>query len=309
VASYGPHFGEEAPLVGRGGSGTIFFGGCNLACVFCQNHEISQPDGDRGLAIGVDGSPRGGAPGRAGAGGPAGAGKAAAKGDGLRPAWEQPSEVIARMMLDLQDLGCENINFVSPSHVVPQILAALVQAVDGDLHLPLVYNSGGYDALQTLRLLDGVVDIYMPDMKYADDEVGARLSGVPDYARRNRAAVLEMHRQVGDLQIDESGVARRGLLVRHLILPEEQTGTADVCRFLAAEVSGDTYINVMEQYRPAHKVARHPSRFEEIARRPSIAECSSAAAKALAAGLWRLDGLDRDERVPYLRPLGEEREP
>jgi putative pyruvate formate lyase activating enzyme len=278
VASYGPHFGEEAPVVGRGGSGTIFFVGCNLACVFCQNHDISQPEDDRAPVAGA-GALRGvSSPG----GGPAPGGPAAAL------AWERPPELIARMMLDLQDLGCENINFVSPTHVVPQILTALVLAADGGLRLPLVCNTGGYDALETLRLLDGVVDIYMPDMKYADEAVAARLSGVSGYPRRNRAAVLEMHRQVGDLELDDRGVARRGLLVRHLVLPGGLAGTAAVARFLAAEVSAGTYLNVMEQYRPAHKAAEH----EEIFRRPTVAECQKAAEEALAAGLWRLDGLE-----------------
>jgi putative pyruvate formate lyase activating enzyme len=190
------------------------------------------------------------------------------------------------MMLALQDAGCENINFVSPSHVVPQILEALVPAVEGGLRLPLVYNTGGYDALGTLRLLDGVIDIYMPDMKYADDRVGERLSGVPDYVRRNRAAVLEMHRQVGDLVLDERGVARRGLLVRHLVLPGDLAGTAEVARFLADEVSADTYVNVMDQYHPAREAARYP----EICRRSAVAEYRAAVQETLAAGLQRLDG-------------------
>jgi putative pyruvate formate lyase activating enzyme len=308
VASYGPHFGEEAPLVGRGGSGTIFFAGCNLGCVFCQNYDISQPLRDH-------------------------------------PEWEATAEEIARMMLGLQSMGCENINFVSPSHVVPQILAALVVAAGEGLRLPLVYNSGGYDALHTLRLLDGVVDIYMPDMKYSDDRVGQPLSGVRDYVARNRAAVLEMHRQVGDLELDERGVARRGLLVRHLVLPDGLAGTADVARFLADEVSRNTYINVMNQYRPAHKAARRgglalwsrvaescgevgavevggaadgdgtvgagpegdarPTRAttrstratdgrlvpdcEQIVRPPTVAEYRAAVREVLDAGLWRLD--------------------
>jgi putative pyruvate formate lyase activating enzyme len=190
------------------------------------------------------------------------------------------------MMLELQALGCENINLVSPSHVVPQILQALVMAVEAGLHLPLVYNSGGYDALNTLRLLDGVVDIYMPDMKYADASVGERLSGVPDYPARNRAAVLEMHRQVGDLALDERGVARCGLLVRHLALPGGLAGTPRVAAFIAAEVSADTYVNVMEQYRPAHRAACYP----ELCRPLTAPEYAIAVEQALAAGLWRLDG-------------------
>jgi putative pyruvate formate lyase activating enzyme len=277
VEGFGPHFGEEAPLVGRGGSGTIFFAGCNLTCVFCQNHEISQPASDQGLSIAGDGSDGAAAPGPAA---------------GRRPRWEEPPERLAGMMLELQAAGCENINLVSPTHVVPQILEGLVLAVDGGLRLPLVYNTGGYDALSTLRLLDGVVDIYMPDMKYADDCVGERLSGVPDYALRNREAVLEMYRQVGDLKVDDRrgmagcGVAGRGLLVRHLVLPGGLAGTAEVARFLAAEVSPRTYINVMDQYQPAHQAASYP----EISRHPTAPEYETAVQLVLSAGLWRLDG-------------------
>jgi putative pyruvate formate lyase activating enzyme len=274
VASYGPHFGEEAPLVGRGGSGTIFFAGCNLECVFCQNHDISQPAAEAGA---------------------------------LRAEWEAPAARIAEMMLGLQAAGCENINLVSPSHVVPQILAAVAEAAEAGLRLPLVYNSGGYDHVHTLGLLKGVIDIYMPDMKYTDDAVGRQLSGVDDYVARNRAAVLEMHRQVGDLRLDERGVAVRGLLVRHLVLPDGLSGTADVAHFLANEISPDTYINVMDQYRPAHRAAKGPAHkavqasapetaptpalnCDAICRMPTAAEYRTAIEEVLATGLWRLDG-------------------
>jgi putative pyruvate formate lyase activating enzyme len=277
VASHGPHFGEERSLVGRGGSGTIFFAGCNLNCVFCQNHDISQPAAEPGE---------------------------------LRAAWETPAERIAEMMLSLQTAGCENVNLVSPSHVVPQVIAAVALAAEGGLRLPLVYNSGGYDAVHTLRLLEGVVDIYMPDMKYSDEAVGERLSGVGDYVARNRAAVLEMHRQVGDLAVDEGGVAKRGLLVRHLVLPGGLAGTADVALFLADEVSRDTYINVMDQYRPAFKAARDTDAglgapaaavngkgvdapapgCAAICRAPTAAEYRAAVGEVRAAGLWRLGG-------------------
>lgn len=232
--------------MGRGGSGTIFFAGCNLACVFCQNYDLSH------LCHGRE---------------------------------EEPAH-IARMMLELQEEGCENVNFVSPSHVVPQILSALVLAAEKGLRLPLVYNSGGYDTLATLRLLDGVVDIYMPDMKYADEAVGLRLSGVSDYVRRNRAAVSEMHRQVGDMESDERRVARRGLLVRHLVLPNGLAGTAAVARFIASELSPDTYVNIMDQYRPEYEATSHA----EISRPASVAEYKSAVDHAVGAGLWRLDG-------------------
>jgi putative pyruvate formate lyase activating enzyme len=261
VASYGPHFGEEALLVGRGGSGTIFFAGCNLKCVFCQNHDISQP--------------------------------AAESGD-LRAQWEAQPEHLAQIMLNLQAAGCENINLVSPSHVVPQVLAGVSLAAERGLTLPLVYNSGGYDALHTLQLLDGVVDIYMPDMKYGDETVGERLSGIADYVVRNRQAVKEMHRQVGDLRTDARGVARRGLLVRHLVLPDGLAGTAEIARFLAEEVSPDTYVNVMDQYRPAFKALRKDLAAElqctGICRSPTATEYRKAVAAVRAAGLWRLDG-------------------
>jgi len=210
VSSYGPHFGEEEPLVGSSGSGTIFFTWCNLRCQFCQNYQISQEG----------------------------------EGEEVEP------EELAGMMLTLQAQSCHNINLVSPSHVVPQILAGLLIAAEAGLHLPLVYNTGGYDALKTLALLDGVIDIYMPDMKYTDSGVGQRLSKVGNYAAVNQAAVQEMHRQVGDLAVDSRGVARRGLLVRHLVLPEGLAGTENVVHFLRDEISSNTYINVMAQYRP-----------------------------------------------------------
>jgi putative pyruvate formate lyase activating enzyme len=270
VASHGPHFGEERPLVGRGGSGTIFFAGCNLQCVYCQNHDISQPS---------------------------------ARTPALRHEWLAPTQRLAEMMLDLQARGCENINFVSPSHVAPQILAGIAAAAEGGLRLPLVYNSGGYDAVHTLRLLEGVMDIYMPDMKYSDPAIGERLSSVADYVLRNRAAVKEMHRQVGDLAVDERGVATRGLLVRHLVLPDVLAGTADVARFLAEEVSRDTYINVMDQYRPAFKAARED--FERlcsgICRPLTAGEYRQAVEEVRAAGLWRLDGLVPDGSTPSPR--------
>ena len=218
VSSYGAHFGEEAPLVGRYGSGTIFFTYCNLRCVFCQNYTISQ----LGEGSAVD------------------------------------REELAGMMLSLQAKGCHNINLVSPTHVVPYILEALEIAVSRGLHLPLVYNSGGYDSVETLELLDGVVDIYMPDMKYSDEKTAEQLSGIKDYPRVNKAAVKEMHRQVGDLEIDNEGVAQRGLLVRHLVLPNRLAGSQEVVRFLAQEVSTNTYLNIMAQYHPCHKAMDMP---------------------------------------------------
>ncbi len=253
VSSYGPHFGEEDPLVGRGGSGTIFFSWCNLRCQYCQNYEISQ--GGSGQEV-------------------------------------EPEE-LARMMLSLQSQGCHNVNFVSPSHVVPQILAGLLIAAEAGLRLPLVYNTGGYDSLKTLALLDGVVDIYMPDMKYADAGAGERLSKVRNYPRANQAAVKEMHRQVGDLAMDEQGVARRGLLVRHLVLPEELAGTAEIVRFLRDEISPDTYINVMAQYRPCYRAREYPPLDRSITNQ----EYATAVRLAQEAGL-RLD--ERKSRLIWL---------
>jgi putative pyruvate formate lyase activating enzyme len=243
-----PHHGEEAPLSGWCGSGTLFFGSCNLQCVYCQNWELSA--------------------GRAGR--------------------ETEPEEIATMLLSLQDRGCHNINFVSPSHVVAQLLAAVEIAAHRGLRLPLVYNSGGYDSMEALALLDGVIDIYMPDMKYGDDLTALRLSRVKRYVEVNRAAVREMHRQVGDLEIDDHGLARRGLLVRHLILPGNLAGTAGVMRFLAREVSAETYVNIMDQYRPCHRAVAHPP----LDRRVTREEFDRALADARAAGLHRFDGLD-----------------
>ncbi|OGB89472.1 MAG: radical SAM protein [candidate division NC10 bacterium RIFCSPLOWO2_02_FULL_66_22] len=245
VSSYGPHFGEERPLVGVGGSGTIFLAHCNLCCVFCQNFEISQQDGGRIVS----------------------------------------TRELAGMMLDLQRTGCHNINFVTPTHQVPQILRALPIAVDGGLRVPLAYNCGGYESLETLRLLNGVVDIYMPDFKYADVGVAKRYSKVENYPEVAKAAFREMHRQVGDLTMDGRGTARRGLLVRHLVLPNDLAGTGEVVRFLAG-LSKDTYLNIMDQYRPCYRAHEYPA----LARRPTRAEFEEAFRLARDAGLHRLDG-------------------
>jgi len=231
--------------VGRHGSGTIFFAYCNLRCVFCQNYTISQ--------LG-EGSP-------------------------------VDKEELAKMMLSLQARGCHNINLVSPTHVVPYILEALEVAVSMGLYLPLVYNSGGYDSAETLKLLDGIVDIYMPDMKYSEGKVAEQLSGVKDYPLVNKAAIKEMHRQVGDLEIDEQGVAQRGLLVRHLVLPNRLAGTQEVVRFLAQEVSANTYLNIMAQYHPCYKAFDIPS----LARPLRQQEFNEAIDLAHQQGLHRLD--------------------
>ncbi|GAB4505818.1 MAG: radical SAM protein [Anaerolineales bacterium] len=245
VSSYGPHFGEEAPLRGWNGSGTLFFARCNLHCQFCQNHTISQAD----------------------------------SGPEVMPA------ELAAIMLDLQQAGCHNINLVSPSHVVAQILEALVLAVQGGLRLPLVYNTGGYDALTALEALDGVVDIYMPDMKYASSALARKYSLVRKYASVNRAAVKEMHRQVGDLQLDEHGLALRGLLVRLLVLPHNLAGTRQTVRFLAQEISPNTYLNLMNQYYPSF----HAGRFPELNRCLTPGEYAAAVEMTAQAGLTRLD--------------------
>ncbi len=245
VASYGPHFGEERPLVGSGGSGTIFLAHCNLCCVFCQNFEISHQDGGRIVS----------------------------------------ARELAGMMLDLQRMGCHNINFVTPTHQVPQILRALPIAVDGGLRVPLVYNCGGYESLETLRLLDGAFDIYMPDFKYADAGVAKRYSKVESYPEVAKAAFREMHRQVGDLTMDGRGIARRGLLVRHLVLPNDLAGTGEVVRFLA-DLSKDTYVNIMDQYKPCYRAHESPP----LPRRPPRAEFEEALRLAREAGLHRFDG-------------------
>jgi putative pyruvate formate lyase activating enzyme len=245
VSSYGPHFGEEDPLVGRHGSGTIFFAHCNLFCIFCQNWDISHGGEGEGIS----------------------------------------ARDLAAIMIHLQQRGCHNINFVTPSHQVAQILEALPIAIEAGLNVPLVYNSGGYDAVDTLKLLEGVVDIYMPDFKFWEPEVAERLCAAKDYPEMAREAFKEMHRQVGDLVVDEQGVAQRGLLVRHLVLPDNLAGTKEVMKFLADELSPNTYVNVMAQYRPCGQAYEHPP----LDRFPSQEELVEAQEAARRAGLTRLD--------------------
>jgi len=246
VGSFGPHHGEEAPLSGWRGSGTVFFISCNLRCQYCQNYDISQTE------AGKDVNP----------------------------------EELASIMLELQACGCHNLNLVSPSHVVAQILAAILIAAQRGLHLPLIYNTGGYDSLAALRLLDGVIDIYMPDMKYSSAKIGLEYSKIRNYPQINQEAVKEMYRQVGDLHIDERGLASRGLLVRHLVLPNGLAETFDIVHFLAETISPNTYLNVMAQYRPAYN-ARN---YSEINRPITTLEYQSAIRLAEAVGLKRLDG-------------------
>jgi len=245
VASYSPHFGEEAPLVGRHGSGTIFFSACNLLCSFCQNFEISHHLVGKAL---------------------------------------EPTE-LAAIMISLKKMGCHNINFVTPTHVVPQILQALIPAIELGLDVPLVYNCGGYESLETLELLEGIVDIYMPDFKFWDNQWAERFCHVPDYRERAKMALREMHRQVGDLQLDEAGLAVRGLLVRHLVMPDDIAGSREVMTFLAREISPHTYVNIMGQYRPCGLALRD----ERINRRITVAELADAVEAAFRAGLYRLD--------------------
>jgi len=244
ISSVGPHFGEESVLVGKGGSGTIFFAGCNLGCIFCQNYEISHER------------------------------------QGSRTTIEQ----LVQSMLDLQSRGCSNINFVTPTHVVAAVAAAIELARQKGLTIPTVYNTGGYDSVETLKLLDGLIDIYMPDMKYSDSDVAGELSAAPDYPKVNFAAVKEMHRQVGDLKT-EKGLATRGLLIRHLILPGDLAGSFKIMDFLFEKISRKTTINVMAQYRPNYEALSHP----HINRRPSLEEIASARRYAMTKGLHVLE--------------------
>lgn len=261
VSSHFPHFGEEDCLRGWRGSGTIFFSMCNLRCVFCQNYDISQ----------AHKSP------------------------------EATPVQLAEMMLELQAVGCHNINFVTPEHVVPQVMESLVIAVEAGLRLPIVYNTSAYDSMESLRMLEGVVDIYMPDFKLWDERLSLRFLLAKDYPEAARRAIKEMHRQVGPLTFDEEGLAKRGVLVRHLVMPGEIAGTREIMRFLAEEVSPDTYINVMDQYRPAGRVTAE--KFEEINRPTSPVEYREALQIAAEVGLDRLDVRKPSPRL-VLRAFG-----
>jgi len=247
VSSYFAHFGEENCLRGWNGSGTIFLSWCNLRCVFCQNFDISWQGGGRAVA----------------------------------------PEELAAMMLRLQERGCHNINFVTPEHVVPQILEGLLLAVERGLRLPLVYNTGAYDSLDSIELMDGIVDIYMPDFKFWDPEAARRYLKAPNYPEAARHAIKAMHQQVGDLVLDENGLAQRGVLLRHLVMPGSLAGTREIMQWVARELSPDTYVNVMAQYNPAGKVS--PQQYVEINRPLASDEYQEALAVARAAGLRRLD--------------------
>lgn len=247
VASWGPHFGEERPLVGRFGSGTIFFSWCNLGCIFCQNWTISH----------------------------------------LGEGNEITHEKLADIMLKLQESGCHNINLVTPTHQMPMILHSIAIASEKGLNIPIVYNCGGYEAIESLEILDGIIDIYMPDFKYANPEPALKYSKAKDYPETAKAAIKEMHRQVGDLIMDDKGIAVRGLLVRHLILPEGVAGTEEIVKFIADEISPNTYINIMDQYYPCYKAFEHPP----LDRRITDNEYSKAVKAALDAGLKRIEGV------------------
>ena len=253
VASHFPHFGEEDCLRGWNGSGTIFFAGCNLRCVFCQNFDVSWQVQGR----------------------------------------EAPPERLAAMMLELQEIGCHNINWVTPEHVVPQILEALPLAVEGGLRLPIIYNTSAYDSPDSVALMDGVVDVYMPDLKLVASERTRRYLGKREYFEIASRNVLEMQRQVGDLTLDERGLARRGLIVRHLVMPGLLDETEAVLRFVAEQLGPGTYVNLIGQYYPAGKTERHP----EIDRRPYAEELVRAYEIADELGLRRLDERSRRQTV------------
>jgi putative pyruvate formate lyase activating enzyme len=248
VSSAFAHFGEEDCLRGWNGSGTIFFSWCNLRCCFCQNFETSQ--------IG--------------------------EGQEVTPV------ELAHIMLRLQEAGCHNINLVTPEHVVPQILEALLRAVERGLRLPIVYNTSAYDSLDSIRLMGGVVDIYMPDFKLWDPQRSLKYLLARDYPEAARRAIRAMHEQVGELRADEDGLALRGLLVRHLVMPGMLEDTRHIMNFLAVELSRDTYVNIMDQYYPAWKAKTH-EKYSDINRRITGSELDQAMAYAFQAGLWRLD--------------------
>ncbi|NIP38018.1 MAG: radical SAM protein [Candidatus Dadabacteria bacterium] len=249
VASAFAHFGEEDCLRGWKGSGTIFFSFCNLKCVFCQNFDISWEGG----------------------------------GQTLKP------EQLVRVMIHLQEKGCHNINFVTPEHVVPQIMEAIPLAIEMGLNLPIVYNTSAYDSVHSLDLMDGIVDVYMPDFKFWDNELSFLYMAARDYPGVARTAIKEMHDQVGDLKFDDNGLALRGILLRHLVMPNRVADTKEICRFISQQISKDTYINIMDQYRPEGRVLKKPEKYTYITRRTSTKEYLEAVEIARDVGLYRID--------------------
>ncbi|MDY6853376.1 MAG: radical SAM protein [Thermodesulfobacteriota bacterium] len=243
ISSAFPHFGEEPPLVGFNGSGTIFFTHCNLRCIFCQNYEISH----------------------------------------LGKGEITTTSIMAKQMLRLQNIGCHNINFVTPTQYVPQIVASLPEAIYSGLNIPLVFNCGGYESQEVIRLLDGIIDIYMPDIKFFDGEVAKKYTKAPDYPEVVKDALKQMHIQVGDLSIDKDGIAKTGLLIRHMIMPYELAGTSDIMKFIATEISKDSYVNIMAQYRPMYKSYEFP----ELSRKITSEEYRKAREIAKNLGLHR----------------------
>jgi putative pyruvate formate lyase activating enzyme len=241
VCSFMPHHGEEPPISGTKGSGTIFFSHCNMACVYCQNYEFSQ------------------------------------LGEGREVDFAQ----LAQFMLELQQMGCHNINLVTPTHVMPQILKALSMAIPKGLKIPIVYNTGGYELPEMIKLLDGIVDIYLPDMRYADSDAAIKYSSAPDYPKYNQPAVKEMHQQVGVAKIYNQGIIKRGVIIRHLVLPHHISGTEKIMKFIAEEISKDTYISLMSQYFPCYKAPQ----LKEISRRISYQEYEEAKAIMQRYGL------------------------
>ena len=242
VYSFMPHHGEEPPISGKCGSGTVFFSCCNMNCAYCQNYEFSQ----------------------------LGKGKEVEEGK------------LADIMLELKAMGCHNINLVSPTHIMPQILKSLDIAVKKGLDIPILYNTGGYELPEVIRLLDGVVDIYLADMRYADNGIAVKYSGAPDYPKYNRESIKEMHRQAGIAEFDDNGIIKRGLIVRHLVLPDNAAGTAETMRFISSEVSSDTYISLMSQYYPCYRSGEFP----EINRRISQEEYREAQKSMEGYGLY-----------------------
>jgi len=252
ISSIHSHFGEEAPLVGKNGSGTIFITYCNLMCNFCQNFDISHEGIGNEVSI----------------------------------------KTLAQYMLTLQNEGCHNINFVTPTHVIPQIIAAIEIAAKKGLNIPIVYNTGSYDRVEILKILDGIIDIYMPDFKFWDNAIAKKTCNAEDYPEFAKNAIKEMHRQVGDLIIDESGIARRGLIVRHLVLPKNLAGTRSIMHFLATQISKNTYVNIMPQYRPCGKAFQ----IKDLSSHINNKEFIDALDMAKEEGIERLD-------MPFLREL------